>query len=73
MTQRWQVRVDRNACIGAGACAAASAQFALDQAFRSSVVHDTLDPDPRVLEAARACPVDAISITVVETGESVYP
>ena len=73
MTQRWRVRVDRDACIGAGACAAASKQFALDAGFQSSVVHEIIDPDAEVLSAARTCPVDAISITVVDSGESVYP
>lgn len=73
MSQKWLVRVDRNVCIGAGACAAASEQFALDADFRSSAVKDIIDPDAEVLSAARACPVDAISITVAESGESVYP
>jgi ferredoxin len=73
MSKKWLLRVDRHTCVGAGACAAASDAFALDDDYRSSPVAERVDPDPKVLAAARACPVDAISITDAETGASVYP
>lgn len=73
MNKRWKLRVNRRACIGAGACAAASGRFELDDDYRSYAVEEVISPQDEVMAAARGCPVDAISITDADTGEAIYP
>jgi len=58
------VKVDRDLCIGAATCAAiASKTFGLDE-HSKAIVLDTAgeDPDERIIEAAKSCPVIAIII-----------
>jgi ferredoxin len=73
MTKKWLIHVDRTACIGAGACAAATEHFALDGEYRSYALNESVAPSEEILRAAHACPADAISVRDAETGESVYP
>jgi ferredoxin len=59
---KWQVEVDRGACIGTGMCAAgASAYFRLEDG-RSTAVQDFVEPDELVVDAAESCPVEAILV-----------
>ncbi|MDQ8701283.1 ferredoxin [Streptomyces sp. LHD-70] len=74
MGDRWQVEVDRSLCIGSGMCVNAAAEgFRLDSARQSHPVHTETDADEDVLAAAEGCPVEAISLTVLGTGEPVFP
>ncbi|MDJ1130681.1 ferredoxin [Streptomyces iconiensis] len=74
MGDRWHVEVDRDVCIGSGMCVAAAAEdFRLDGARQSHPVAPDRDPSEAVLAAAEGCPVEAISITLAETGEAVFP
>ncbi|MHC0432180.1 ferredoxin [Streptomyces sp. O3] len=74
MGDRWQVDVDRGVCIGSGMCASlAPGGFRLDTARQSHPVADVTDADEEVLGAAEACPVEAITIALVGSGESVFP
>jgi ferredoxin len=71
MTGRWNVRVDRDVCIGSGMCVgAAPEEFAFDEQ-RSRPLSESIDPDPAVRDAAASCPVEAISLTDVGTGDPV--
>ncbi|KIZ18579.1 ferredoxin [Streptomyces natalensis] len=47
--------------------------FRLDSARQSHPVAPETDADENVLAAAEGCPVEAITITVAETGERVFP
>ncbi|MEU8032668.1 ferredoxin [Streptomyces sp. NPDC049099] len=74
MGDRWHVEVDRSLCIGSAQCLhQAPHAFRLDPARQSHPV----DPDPDaaepILEAAESCPVEAILITLLESGEPVFP
>jgi ferredoxin len=73
MKKTWLLVVDRDVCIGAGACVAASKRFTLDDDYRSVAVEMSIEPDDAVLSAAQACPVDAICITDATTKKSIYP
>ncbi|MDI3389661.1 ferredoxin [Streptomyces sp. B-S-A8] len=74
MGDRWQVEVDRSLCIGSGMCVNAAAEaFRLDAARQSHPVSEETDADEEVLAAAEGCPVEAIAITVLGTGEPVFP
>ncbi|PNE42110.1 MULTISPECIES: ferredoxin [Streptomyces] len=74
MTERWRVAVDRGVCIGSGLCAGtAPERFRLDAARQSHPVEPEAEPADGVLAAAEGCPVEAITITAVESGEAVFP
>ena len=74
MTAKWRVVVERAVCIGSGICAAtASHRFALGADRHALPVQELVDPDAAVLDAARACPVEAIVIVEAGSGRAVFP
>ncbi|MBW5485974.1 ferredoxin [Streptomyces bambusae] len=74
MGDRWQVEVDRGVCIGSGMCVNhAPAGFRLDSARQSHPAEPETDANEAVLAAAEGCPVEAIMITLAESGEAVFP
>lgn len=74
MGDRWHVEVDRAVCIGSGMCVNhAPDGFRLDSARQSHPREGELDANERVLAAAEGCPVEAISITLLDGGETVFP
>ncbi|MEU6891968.1 ferredoxin [Streptomyces sp. NPDC046557] len=74
MGDRWQIEVDRGVCIGSGMCVNhAPAGFTLDSARQSHPREAQTDANEPVLTAAEGCPVEAITITLLTTGEAVFP
>ncbi|MGP3947364.1 ferredoxin [Streptomyces sp. 7N604] len=74
MGDRWHVEVDRAVCIGSGLCVnSAPGGFRLDSARQSHPVEADADASEGVLAAAEGCPVEAITLTLVESGEAVFP
>ncbi|QHC21332.1 ferredoxin [Streptomyces sp. GS7] len=74
MGERWRVAVDRRVCIGSGLCVGAAPDgFRLDAARQSHPVAAETDAGEGVLAAAEGCPVEAITITAVASGEAVFP
>ncbi|MEU9008563.1 ferredoxin [Streptomyces sp. NPDC048479] len=74
MGDRWHVEVDRNVCIGSGMCLShAPDGFALDAARQSHPQDADTDANEKILAAAENCPVEAIAITLLESGEPVFP
>ncbi|MFF3325849.1 ferredoxin [Streptomyces sp. NPDC002889] len=74
MGDRWHVEVDRRVCIGSGMCVGhAPDGFRLDSARQSRPRADVADADEKVLAAAENCPVEAIVITLLGSGEPVFP
>ncbi|GAA0457100.1 ferredoxin [Streptomyces olivaceiscleroticus] len=74
MGDRWQVAVDRGVCIGSGLCASTAPEgFRLDSARQSHPVTDEMAAQEAVLAAAEGCPVEAIVITEVDSGEALFP
>ena len=68
-----EITVDKDACIGASACVAMAAHtYALDEDAKA-VVLATADEDSEdaIIDAARACPVQAIKLRRVSTNESI--
>ncbi|MFD3501304.1 ferredoxin [Streptomyces sp. NPDC058678] len=60
------IDIDKDVCIGAGQCAlAAPGVFTQDDDGYSALLPDREDGggDPMVREAARACPVSAITVS----------
>lgn len=70
----YSVTIDRDLCIGAATCAAlAPSTFNLDNEAKAIVLDSAgSDGDEAVLEAAKACPVAAISLKD-SSGATVYP
>jgi ferredoxin len=61
MDECWKVSVNRTACLGSGLCSGTAPEYFRLDGGRSRPVHDTIDPDDIVLDAAEACPAEAIA------------
>jgi len=58
----WHVNLDRSRCIGSGVCAGtAPHQFRLGNGV-STCLHDVVDPDQTIVDAAESCPTEAITV-----------
>ncbi|MER7004419.1 ferredoxin [Dactylosporangium sp. NPDC000555] len=68
----WRITVNHT-CIGSGSCVGvAPGRFELDEAEgRSHPVTPDVEPDEAVLDAVASCPMEAISVVDLETGETV--
>ncbi|MFJ2262712.1 ferredoxin [Streptomyces sp. NPDC087844] len=74
MGDRWHVEVDRSLCIGSAQCThLAPTAFHLDSAMQSHPTVAGTDANEKILEAAEGCPVEAIMITLLGGGETVFP
>ncbi|MEU0393923.1 ferredoxin [Streptomyces sp. NPDC006208] len=74
MGDRWHVEVDRGVCIGSGMCVGhAPDGFRLDTARQSRPQADVANANEKILAAAENCPVEAIMITLLASGEPVFP
>lgn len=74
MGDRWHIEVDRSICIGSAQCLHhAPHGFRLDPARQSHPVEPDTDALEQVLTAAESCPVEAITITLADSGEPVFP
>ncbi|NBM19452.1 ferredoxin, partial [Streptomyces sp. GC420] len=64
----------RGVCVGSAFCAGtAPGVFRLDATRRARPLDPDTDASEDVLAAAEGCPVEAITITLRETGETVFP
>jgi ferredoxin len=64
MTTVYRIEIDRTLCSGFGACVEeAENVFRLESGVALAAATST---DPRVLDAAAACPMGAISVTEVD-------
>ncbi len=67
----WHLTVS-DSCVGTGMCSGiAGRYFRIGKDYRSHVVESRIAPDDAVLDAAASCPMEAIVITNIETGEVV--
>ncbi|MEU9322741.1 ferredoxin [Streptomyces canus] len=74
MGDRWHVEVDRSLCIGSAQCVnTAPDGFSLDTARQSHPADPESDANEKILAAAENCPVEAIMITLLGSGEPVFP
>ncbi|WP_328503386.1 ferredoxin [Streptomyces sp. NBC_00457] len=74
MGDRWQVEVDRSICIGSAQCLHhAPDGFRLDSGRQSHPLEPETDANEQILAAAEGCPVEAIMITLLGSGEPVFP
>lgn len=71
---KYQIRIDRNLCIGAASCIAVSPNvFELDKEKKAVFKKGGSDTPENLLMAAQVCPTKAIFITDTETGKLIWP
>lgn len=70
---RWRITVDQQVCMGTAACAGAVPNRFRIVNNKSEPVDAHIEPDEDVLAAADSCPMEAIRIVEVATGEIVAP
>lgn len=65
-----KVRIDKDACLAYGDCVELAPEaFEVDDVARQ--VGDA--PAQKLIDAARACPSEAITLIDAETGEQIHP
>jgi ferredoxin len=74
MARRVRVSVDHNVCVGNSMCETIAPKvFVLNEQRQSEAVNPEGDTLEKILEAAENCPVSAILVEDVETGERLFP
>ena len=69
-----KIVVDRGRCIGAANCLVRAPRvFALDGTRKAYVMDPLGAADDVVIEAAKACPTEAIRLFDERTGEPIFP
>ena len=69
-----KIVVNQDECIGDGLCAQdAPNTFEMNDDDKAVVKDPPGDDEETIIEAAKSCPVDAITITDEETGEQLCP
>ncbi len=71
---KYKIEIDRDACISDGLCVnEAPGTFEMDDDDIAIVIDPEGDDADTILEAAQACPSEAIILYDAETGEKVWP
>lgn len=74
MGDRWRVEVDRSVCIGSGFCVGTAPDGPrLDEGRRQAVPVGVEIDAYEDVPTAEGCPVEAITITLVDGREAVFP
>ena len=70
---RWRIAVDHNACIGSGMCVGTVPDLFRLVNGKSEPVQAEIEPDEKVLAAADSCPMEAIRVIEVASGDVLAP
>jgi ferredoxin len=70
---RWRIDVDHGTCIGSAVCAGTLPNRFKIVDDRSVPVDAEIDPDDEVVGAAESCPMEAITVTEIDTGKVLAP
>lgn len=74
MPRRLRVRVDHDKCVGSTICLQiAPGVFALDENRQATVADPDVEDGAPILKAAEECPVGAIIVEDLETGDRLVP
>lgn len=74
MARRLRVLVDHNKCVGSTMCVLTTPNvFALNDNGQSTVMNSDGDTEERIVEAAKQCPLSAITVEDAETGKRLFP
>jgi len=68
-----KIKIDQQNCISCGSCEAlAPNTFKLNAQDKSEVINEQGDPEDKILEAAKSCPVSVISVWD-DQGKKLWP
>lgn len=71
---RYEAKVDPAICTGAQMCVSIAPEtFSYDPTDGVSKAVGGPSEDPQVVEAAELCPVEAVTVRELDTGEQVFP
>ena len=71
---KYKIEIDRDACVGDGLCVDEEPDtFEMDDEDIAVVINQEGDDPEAILDAAQACPSDAIILHDAETGAKVWP
>ena len=71
---KYKIEIDRDLCIGDGACCGEAPNTLEMDEENIAVVRDPEgSSDEEILQAAQVCPVDAIILTDIESGRKIWP
>jgi ferredoxin len=71
---KFEIHIDREECIGDGACVnEAPETFELDDESKAVLLENSTDDEESIIEAAKSCPLDIIVIKDKQTGKQIYP
>ena len=74
MARKIQVSVDHNICVGNAMCVTiATKAFELNDERQAVSANPDGDTEEIIMEAAESCPVAAITVTVADGGEQLFP
>jgi ferredoxin len=66
----YSIEIDRTLCMGSGVCVVYAANtFEIDDETISTLVDAAGDPLPQIEAAAAGCPMRAITVTRLDTGQ----
>ena len=69
----WRLSVDRELCIGTGVCAGTAPTYFDLEAGTSRPKIELTPPDQELLDVARSCPMEAITVVETATGTVLAP
>lgn len=68
-----KISIDRDTCVGAASCVGVAPDvFELDEEFKATVVDPDGADEDTIMQAAEACPVQAIAL-IDDEGNQVFP
>lgn len=71
---RFRISIDYDRCVGSRICVLTAPKvFGLNKDLQSQVLDPAGADDETILAAAEGCPMMAISLTDVDTGERIFP
>jgi ferredoxin len=70
---KWRLEVDRHICISSGMCTGIAPERFELRGDGSHAINEVVDEDEAVIDAAESCPVEAIRVFNLASGELVSP
>jgi ferredoxin len=70
---RWNLEIDHSRCVGSGMCAGVAPAYFTIETEKSRPVSTTVEADDAVMAAAECCPMEAITVTDVDSGKCLFP
>jgi ferredoxin len=71
--ERWRIEVDRSICAGTGLCVGTAPGRLRLEGGRARPVEEVVEPDQTLTDAAETCPMEAITVRSLTTGEVLAP